>query len=73
MLDPRFGGMLIANRSDGTDLPYAPKRLSRNIGTAGMVTQVFREEFFAPVRIREARLDRYLRNGEPPNRVFFII
>jgi hypothetical protein len=30
------------------------------------------EHFFAAVRSRQARLDRYLRNGESPNRILVL-
>ncbi len=61
--------MLVANGSDKAELRHASEHLGCNIRTARVVAEVFGEQFFAPVRSREARLDRYLRNGESPNRV----
>jgi hypothetical protein len=34
-----------------------------------VVAEIFDEQFFVPVRSREARLYRYWRNGKSPNRV----
>ena len=64
---PGLGSVLVANRCHGADLPHAPERLGSNIGTTRMVAQIFAQQFFPPVRSREARLDRYLRNGEVPS------
>ena len=58
--------MLIANDSDSSEFHHASEHLGSNIGTAGVVTEIFSEQFFAPVRSREARLDRHLRNGSIP-------
>lgn len=54
--------MLVANGGDDAHFPHAAERVCSNIGTTRMVTEIFRQEFFAPVRRSEARLDRYLRN-----------
>ncbi len=54
--------MLAANSSDKVEFRHTSEHLSRNIGTVRMVAEVFGEQFFAPVRSCEARLDRYLRN-----------
>ena len=58
--------MLVASDSDKAEFRHASEHLGSNIGTAWMVTEILSEQFFAPVRNREARLDRYLRNGESP-------
>jgi hypothetical protein len=61
--------VFITNDSGEAEFPHPPERLSGNIGTTREVTQIFGEQFFAPVRTGEARLDRYVRNGDPPNRI----
>jgi hypothetical protein len=38
-----------------------------------VIAEVFGEQFVVPVRSREARLDRHLRNGGSPNRMITII
>ena len=63
LLGPGFAHVLVANGCDKAELLRASERVSSNIGTAWVVTEVFGELFFAPVRSCEARLDRYLRNG----------
>ena len=62
-----LGGVLIANGRGKSELPYTSQNAGSNIRTAWMVAEVFGEQFFAPVRRRQARLDRYLRNRESPN------
>jgi hypothetical protein len=62
VLRPRFGCVLIANGSDKVEFRHASEHLACNIRTARVVAEVFGEQFFVPVRSREARLDRYLRN-----------
>lgn len=54
--------MFVADSCDGTDFHRTPKQMSGNVGTARLVAQIFGEEFFAPVRRLEARLDGYVRN-----------
>ena len=56
--------MIVANSRYNAEFPYAPEHAGSNIVTASVVTEIFREEFFPPVRRCEARLDRYLRNVE---------
>ena len=65
--------MFVADGCDNADFPYAAERLGSNIVTARVITEIFRECFFAPVWRREARLDRYLRNWESPIRIIRII
>ena len=65
--------MLVTNDSDSSELHHASEHLGSNIGTAGVVTEIFGEQFFAPVRSRDACLDRYLRNWESPIRIIRII
>ena len=57
-----LGGVLIANGRGKSEFPYTSQNAGRNIRTAWVVADVFREQFFAPVRSCEARFDRYLRN-----------
>lgn len=59
--------MLIANHSDKVEFCHASEHLACNIRTAWVVAEIFGEQFFAPIRRREARLDRYLRYGEIPD------
>jgi hypothetical protein len=66
-LRPRFGCVVIANGSDKVEFRHASEHLACKIRTARVVAEVLGEQFFAPVRSREARLDRYLRNGEIPD------
>ena len=64
-----LGGVLVANGRGKSELPYTSQNAGSNIRTAWVVADVFREQFFAPVWSCEARFDRYLRNGESPNRI----
>lgn len=61
----RLWDVLVANHGHEAKLHNATKQLSSNIGTARVVANVFRENFFAAVWSRDARLDRHPRNGEP--------
>lgn len=54
--------MLFASCSAKADVLHTSEHMGSNIGTARVVAEVFRELFFAAVRSRDARLDRYLRN-----------
>jgi len=45
------------------------QRLGGNVGTVLVVTKVFSEQLFAPVRSGEARFNRYLRYKESPKRI----
>jgi hypothetical protein len=67
LLGPVSGRVLGANRCHNAHFPHTPERLGSNIGTAGLVAQIFCKQFFVSVRSREARFDRYLRNGESPD------
>jgi hypothetical protein len=58
--------VLVANGRHHADLSHAPESVRSIIRTTLLVAQIFREQFFAPVRSREARFDRHLRNGESP-------
>jgi hypothetical protein len=62
----RLRCVLFADSSDKAYVPHATEHLSCNIRTAGVVAEVFRQQFFTPIRSREARFDRYLRNGDSP-------
>ena len=56
--------VLIANHGDEAKLHNATEHASSNVGTARVVANVFPKNFFAAVRSRHARLNRYLRNRE---------
>jgi hypothetical protein len=58
--------VLVANGSDKLEFRHASQHLGSNIRTLWVVAEVFRYQFFAPVRSGKARLDRYLRNEESP-------
>jgi hypothetical protein len=64
-----FGCVLVAHRYDNAELHYATERAGSNVRTSWVVAEIFSEQFFAPVWSLKARLDRYLRNGESPNRI----
>ena len=68
---PRFGCVLVASGGQGANFSYAPKCLSSNVGTVRVVTEIFSEQFVAPVWSREARFDGYLRNRRIPLRECF--
>jgi len=57
--------VLVANHGHETKLHNAAQHASSNVGTARVVANVFRENFFAAVWSRHTRLNRYLRNREP--------
>jgi hypothetical protein len=57
--------VLLTNRDAKTDLFYAPEHTGSNIRTPRVVAEVLRELFFAAVRSREARVNRYVRHGNP--------
>ena len=65
-----FRRVFLADGCHNADFPYAPEHMGSNVGTVRLVAQIFGEKFFAPVRSREARLDRHLRNGEIPLTVY---
>jgi hypothetical protein len=58
--------VLVANGSDKAQPQNASEHLGSNIGAVRMVAEIFSQLFFAPVRSRAARFNRYLRNGEGP-------
>jgi hypothetical protein len=60
--------MLVANDGGIAEFHHTTEYLGSNMGASRVVTEIFSEQFFAPVRSRETRLDRHLRNGESPNR-----
>jgi hypothetical protein len=45
-----FGCVLVANDSGKAEFRHASQHMGSNIGTTGVVAEVFREQFFAPVR-----------------------
>jgi hypothetical protein len=69
LLGPGFAHVLVANGYDKAEFPRASERMDSNIGTPRVIAEIFSEQFFAAVWSLEARLDRYLRNGEPPNQL----
>ena len=58
--------MVVANHGHEAELRNATEHASTNIGTPRVVANVFRENFFATVWSRNARLNRYPRNGSLP-------
>jgi hypothetical protein len=66
LLGPGFACVLVANGCDNAELSRASERVGSNIRTSRVVAKIFSEQFFAAVWSLEARLDRYLRNGESP-------
>jgi len=61
------GYMLVANHGHKAKLRNATQHVSGNIGAAGVVANVFCENFFTAVWSRDARLNRYPGNrGTPP-------
>ena len=63
LLGPRSRRVLITNDRDEAELRHTSERPGRDIGTTRVVTNIFSEQFFAPIRSRKARFDRYQRNG----------
>jgi hypothetical protein len=59
--------VLLANNRGHAKVGEASQHLGSNIGAVFVVAEVFGEQFFAPVRSREARLNSYPRNRESPN------
>ena len=66
LLGPLVWCVLFTNCGAKADILRAPEHMGSNIGTALFVAEVFRKLFFAAVRRRETRLDRYLRHRDPP-------
>jgi hypothetical protein len=64
--------VLVADSRHNADLSDASERVGSNVGTARLVAQIFSKQFFVSVRSRQARLNRYLRNGESPNRILVL-
>jgi len=58
--------VLVASDNDKEESRHASEHLGSNIGATRVVTEIFSEQFFAPVRHHEARLDRYPRDRESP-------
>jgi len=54
--------VLFANCSTNAELLHASEHMGSNIGTARVVAEIFPKLFFAAVRSRDTRLNRYLRN-----------
>lgn len=67
LLGPRLRRVLVADGGHRADLSHEPEGMGRNVGTARLVAEILGEQFLAPVRSLEARLDRYSRNGEYPH------
>jgi hypothetical protein len=64
-LGARCRRVLVANHRHKVEPDNATEYVGSNIGTAGVVTEIFGNLFFAAVPSREPRLDRYLRNRAP--------
>jgi hypothetical protein len=65
VLSLRFWCVLFANCRAKADLFYASEHVGGNIRTSRVVAKVLSNLFFAAVRTRDARLNRYVRHGEP--------
>jgi len=61
-----LGHMFVTNYGHNAEFRHDPKRVGSKIGTAGVVADVFREQFFTAFWTDEACLDRYLRNRTSP-------
>jgi hypothetical protein len=61
-----FWCVLIANCSTNANLLCVSEHTSSDINAVRVVAEIFSKQFFAAIRTREARLNRYQRNGEPP-------
>jgi len=57
--------MLVADSGYNANFSHTAEDVGGNIGATWMVTEIFCQEFFAPIRRCETRLDGYLRNGDP--------
>ena len=68
----RFWRVFVTGGRHRADFPHEPEGMSRDIGATRVVTQIFRELLFTPVRRLEARLDRYLRNLESPPSIILL-
>jgi len=58
--------MLFANHGAGLKLHNATEHMCSNVGTAGVITEVFSEDFFVTILGLNAGLDGNQRNGETP-------
>lgn len=63
-LGPTSRCVLVANDNGVAQFHHASKHVGSNIGTAGVIAEVFGEQFLVPVWSREARFDRHVWNGE---------
>ena len=57
-----FWCVLLANRGHSAEFHNDSERMGSNIGTAGVVADVFRKLFFTAFRTDDACPNRYLRN-----------
>ena len=60
--------MFLADNRRQAKVCEASERMGSNVGTVLVVTKVFSEQLFAPVRSGDARFDRNLRYGESPEK-----
>ena len=58
--------MFVAHDNGVAQFYDASEHVSGNIGTAGVIAEVFGEQFVLPVWSRKSRFNRDLRNGEDP-------
>jgi hypothetical protein len=61
-----FWCVLIANCGTNADLLCVSEHTSSNIRAVRVVAEIFGKQFFVAIRTREARFNRYQRNGESP-------
>ena len=65
--------MLIADRCANAKCHNDAEHMRRNIGTARVVAEVFRELFLAAIWSRKPRLNRYPRRGNPLNELNYYV
>jgi hypothetical protein len=61
-----FRCVLVANDGAQSEFGHSSQHHGSKIRTAWVVAETLSEQFFAPARSREARLNRHQRNGELP-------
>jgi hypothetical protein len=58
--------VIVANDKGKVEFNEASDRLGSDICTTGVIAEIFSKYFFTPIRVTEARFNRYLRNDEYP-------
>ena len=62
----RAGYMLFANRCEQAELRDTPEHVRGNVGTPGVVTEIFLKLLFAAVWTRDPRLNGYPGHSDHP-------